>query len=523
MHANALLKQMAYSGIRLVIILYLAILMANYLNGRNFSDFLGKTMIKVHAEASRGVDANQLSKLILEKNYSQLQELLDRNYSINALVITDCKTTNESCPGQSIIFQTNPQLLPDKQILLMDLINYPFVVLRQPSSSILQLLQPGDHGGHSGEVIGRVYSISTIPSFSENYRQWLRNPFAPNELWRKYLTTMASCLLGGMITWLVIELFLKIRRIEQNNARQREAELIGDADTFLVQLDEKGRQIEEQQRRSSKQFQNYIGKIKDLEQRLKDVVEYREIAEAIITDLEEENSRQSLELMEQLDTTKREKEQLQIEVEKYKKAVGRDKVEASRALSSAISTKTGTAFEQQVIDGIAESPKVRGGDWRVVSHFDVAAGNSGSRFIDCIVVSKDYLVVLEVKGYFGIIEAEGSVENSRWVCRSGNRTVDIKGDWGENPYHQVRDYVMNLMNLMKHKLPQLPVYGVVVFPEKSDISGLESKIGRFYRITTADRLLSVLGQMEAEARRTNAFSKRLSPEEIEDVMRGKKG
>lgn len=523
MNSKSLLKQIAFSGIRLLILLYLAVLVANYLNGRNFSDYLGKTMIKVHAEGKMGPDAALLSQLLLEKNYRTLQELLDRNYTIYALAITDCRTANDSCPGQQILFQTTPQLIPNEHLDAGSLDNYPYVMLRRPSSSILQLLQKeGGVPGHSGEIIGRVYAISTIPSFDEDYRQWLSDPFRDKELWRAYLKTMTGCLFAGLLVWLTMELLLKLRRIEVRNAQQREAELIKDADTYLNQLDEKGRQIEEQQQRSRRQFDLYIGRIRDLEQRLKDVVEYREIAETIIQDLEEENTRQSQEFKDQLERTVQEKKQLQGEVENYKRAVGREKVEASKALSSAIGTKTGTAFEQQMLTAISESPKGKNGEWRVITQFDVSGGNRGSRFVDCIVISKECLIVVEAKGYYGTIEAEGSVENSKWLCRGiGNRAVEIKGDWGDNPYHQVHDYVVNLMNMVKRHLPMISVFGVIVFPEKSDISSMSSKIGRFYRLTTADRLLSVLGQIEAEARRGNAFGKRPSPAEIEDVMRGK--
>ena len=64
--------------------------------------------------------------------------------------------------------------------------------------------------------------------------------------------------------------------------------------------------------------------------------------------------------------------------------------------------------------------------------------------------------------------------------------------------------------------------GTGSFPEIADISKLESKIGKFYRITTIDHLLAVLEQIEAEARRDNAFSKRPTPEQIENLIRGKK-
>ncbi|WP_243371543.1 nuclease-related domain-containing protein [Geotalea sp. SG265] len=520
---KALLKQLAFSGIRLIVLLYLAVLAANYLNGRNFSDYLGRTMIKVHAEGKMGPDANQLSRLLLEKDTRTLQGLLDRNYNIYALVITDCRTGNDTCPGQNILFQTNPTLIPDEHIDAGSLDNFPYVLLRRQSSSILQLLRKeGGAAGHSGEIIGRVYSISTIPSFKEDYRNWLSDPFRDNELWRTYLKTMTGCLLASLFVWLVLELLLKLRRTEVRNARQREAELMRDVDNYLNQLDEKGRQIEEQQNLSNSQFATYIGRIRELEQRLQDVGEHRQVAEQIIRDLEEDNLRRSAELKGQLDRTRAEKEQLRTEVERYKRSVGRDRVEASNALSSAIGTRTGAAFEQQVIDRIVGSDKGKSGEWRLVTNFDVSGGQGGSRFVDCIVISKECLVVVEVKGYYGTIEAEGSVENSTWLCRgSNNRIVEIRGEGGDNPYHQVHDYVVNLMNLVKKRLPQLPVFGVIVFPEKSDISGIGTSIGRFYRITGADRLLSVLGQMEAEARRGHPFSKRPSLAEIEDVMRGK--
>lgn len=523
MHSKALFKQACSSGARLCIFIYLSILAANYLNGRNFSDSFSKTMIKVHAEAKIGLDSNELSKLLIENNYAKLQELLDRNYSIYALVITDCITEQENCSGQKILFATNPKLIREKQIRVEDLINYPYLFLRRPSSSILQLLEQKEKKtARSGEIIGRVYSISTIPSFEEDYRSWLRDPFREIDLWRKYLVTMTSCLLGGVFVWLIVELFLKIRRIEQRNARQRENELIKDADTYFSQLEEKGSQIEEQERRSTRQFEAYIARIKELEQKLRNVDEYRDIAETIIKELEDEKELQSVIFRDQLEKTNLEKQRLQGEVEKYKKASGKDKQDASKALANAITPQTGNVLEQKVLTGILGSPKCLRGDWKAVNHFDVAVGKESSQFIDCIVITKECLIVLEVKNYFGVIEAEGYPENSKWLCRDGNRVVTVKSDWGENPYHQVREYSMSLLNLVKRRLSQLPVYGVVVFPEITDISKLEVKIGKFYRITTIDHLPAVLEQIEAEARRDNAFSKRPTPEQIENLIRGKK-
>ena len=119
--SKTLLKQLTYSGIRLFIFLYFAILVANYLNGRNFSDYISKTMIKIHAEAKIGVDANALSKLFIEKNYGKLQELLDRNAAVYALFITDCTSAGQDCPSQKILFMTNPRLVRPPVIKKLDL------------------------------------------------------------------------------------------------------------------------------------------------------------------------------------------------------------------------------------------------------------------------------------------------------------------------------------------------------------------------------------------------------------------
>ena len=57
--------------------------------------------------------------------------------------------------------------------------------------------------------------------------------------------------------------------------------------------------------------------------------------------------------------------------------------------------------------------------------------------------------------------------------------------------------------------------------EGADLSVIGSQIGRFYRIVTIDRLVPVLDIIEGEARRHNAFTKRPTPHQIENVIRGR--
>ena len=64
------------------------------------------------------------------------------------------------------------------------------------------------------------------------------------------------------------------------------------------------------------------------------------------------------------------------------------------------------------------------------------------------------------------------------------------------------------------------LYGVVVFPQGTDISGIGGRIGKYYRITTLDRLVSALDTIDAEARRDSAHTKRPLPRQIEDLLRG---
>ena len=508
---------------RLCLCLYLSVVVARYLNNRNYSDNIGRALVKIHAAARFGIDANQLTAMLLDGNRAKLQELLDRNAGIYALVITDCTEVDDACGGQKILFETSPSLLRNKEIRADDLINYPYVVLRRASSSILDILKHQAKGeGGKGTIIGRVYSISTIPTFAEDYRLWMKDPFRNDELWRRYLITMTTCLSGGLGFWILMELFLKIRRIERKNARQREQDLLRDADIFLRQFEAKERQLEEEELRSHSQFEAYIGRIRELERKLQNVDDYRRSAETIIRELEDEKTQQSVTFRAELERTNLQKQALQAEFEKYRKDPRKDRPGASTALEMAINPQFANSFEKRVFTAIASSPTCQKGDWNVVTNFDVAIGKSGSQFVDCMVISRDCLIVVEAKNYSGRIVAEGDPENTAWLCHSADgTTVEVKSAWGTNPYHQVREYTMSLMNLVKRGRWKLSLYGVIVFPEGTDIGAMAEKIGKFYRVTTFDRLVGLLGNLDAEARRANTFTKRPSPEQVENLIRGK--
>ncbi len=520
------MRQAAATLIRLGIILSAAVLFANYLNGKNYSNHISKTLIKIHAESNLGVDANELSRLIVARDYPPLQQLLDRDYNVFALVITDCRSEQEVCPDQKLLFATNPKLYGRQGFRLDRLSEFPYVILRTPAStSVFDLLAPRGKQARQGEIIGRVYTISTIPTFSEDYRMWLRNPFRDNELWRKYLLTMAGSLLGGTGIWLIIELFLKIRRSEVRSAARREAELMERAATYLRQLEDNEDRIKDRERHFHLQFEAYVDRIRELEQRIQDVTQYRDISTTIIGELEAERNRQAASFREELARTEAEKLSLQTELDKYRNAPSKEKTEASRALAQAITPQFANAFEKRVFATLAASPAAGRGEWLVLPHLDVAGGKATSKVIDFVVVSKNCLVVLEVKNYWGEVTAEGETANSPWQCRDGTREpVGVKSSWGVNPYHQVREYAMSLMNLVQQRQPQwrLPVHGIVVFPESADIAALDERIGRYYRVIRSDRLVAVLENIDAEARREHAFGKRPTPAQVESLLLGRR-
>ena len=335
---------------------------------------------------------------------------------------------------------------------------------------------------------------------------------------------MAGVLLAGIVIWLVVELFLKVRRIERRNAARREAELMESATTYLRQLDENEERIRERERHFLDQFQAYVLRIRELEARIEDVGRYRDISTAIIAELEEERNRQSASFQEELTRTEAEKQALQREVERYRTASGKEKANASRDLAQAISPGFANAFEKRVFAALTASPAATRGEWIVVPHLDVAAGKGTSKVIDFVVISRYCLMVLEVKNYWGKVTSEGDTANSRWQCTDGSRpTVEVKSSWGVNPYHQVREYAMSLMNMVQQHQGEwkLPVHGVVVFPESADVSALDERIGRYYRVARSDRLVAVLENIDAEARRERVVGKRPTPAQVENLLRGR--
>lgn len=154
---------------------------------------------------------------------------------------------------------------------------------------------------------------------------------------------------------------------------------------------------------------------------------------------------------------------------------------------------------------IQESLKQNFSDSRLETQFDVASGQKGSKFTDFILITNKSCIVLEAKSYTGRIKSINNVRNSGWVCEKVGRTLNILSCWGKNPYQQVKSYCDSIMNNKSLSIQERkPVYGVVVFPKGSCIDkDIKSNIGRYYRVTTLDHLITTIQELDNQANSWN--------------------
>ncbi len=526
------IKQISYLFIRLTVVMALSFMLAKPINKENYDNYYNKALFKVHTTDLNFLSdqlRTKLSYYFIMNNISELQNILDSNFGVFGFVITDCTAENRDCPEQKMLYTSNVNLNWRKFPTLQDLTKEPFILLRgpmplsvSPQRNRKTRLFEVDHSTQR-DIIGRLYILSNMPkSFDEDYRLWMRTPLRDMGVWKYYLKTVGFCLTGGFLIWIIIELMLGLRRVQINNIKQREYELIKDAEDYLKLLEEKNIQLEEQDKYTTKQFEIYLNKTKELELKVRNIDEYKRYTETVINELEEAKREQSERLQKELAKTRHDMNILLDKVAEFESASERDKKETYMALENAVKTKFSNTFEQLVTENIQKNRKVVKGEWRVLNSFNVAAGRNYSQFTDCIVISKECLCVIEAKNYPGTIDSEGDFENNSWFCSTGTEKKEIKSLWGENPYHQANEYCMSLMRMIKNRgLVNMAVYGIIVFPEGTDISKIGTHLGKFYRVTTIDRLSGVLENIEAEARRNNAFSKRPTPLQIENMLRGR--
>jgi hypothetical protein len=157
-------------------------------------------------------------------------------------------------------------------------------------------------------------------------------------------------------------------------------------------------------------------------------------------------------------------------------------------------------------------------------NYDVAPGRNYRQFTDFIIFNGDALIILEAKYYVGTIESPGDFLNDIWIS-SGTQKKVIDSLWGENPYHQLNEYSMSLMKILKQKSPwTFQIFGVIIFPDEADITRIGEHIGKFYRVCRLSKTVELLESIFAEARKFQAAKspRRPGSAQVEDMLRGRK-
>ncbi|HZV82653.1 MAG TPA: NERD domain-containing protein [Geobacteraceae bacterium] len=515
-----------FSLIRLGLILLVSLSVATYLNYDSYKDFYGKKLFKLHTADLKTL-ANQMTiKLdffLDQGNSAAIQNVLDASFGLFGFVITDCVKPQRNCPEQRILYTSDPGLPWLHKPSIEDLQGGSFALLQRPRPVGNMQASPERP---PGQIIGRLYVIKNIPSsFREDYLSWLASPFSDAGMRRFYLRTSFAFVAGALIIWTVTEFYFMVRRRQRRSLLRREEELRTSVDSYLKQLTEKNSQITRLNDQSRRQYELYVGKIRSLEQKIRNEEEYRELAEQIIHELESAQSEQSSSYIAELEMTKEEIRQLQEKIEQFEKSSSSGRESSYKALEEAVRTRQfSNVFEQKIYEIIAASRQYQRGEWRLMHNFDVAPGRNYRQFTDFILVNSDALVIIEAKYYVGTIESPGDFLNDIWISNSSQRKK-IDCLWGENPYHQINEYSMSLMKVLKQRSPwNFQIFAIIVFPDEADISKIGEHLGKFYRVTTLGRLLPLLDGIFGEARRFQASKnpQRPKPEQVEEMLRGRK-
>ncbi|MEZ2248118.1 type II toxin-antitoxin system HicA family toxin [Microcoleus sp.] len=193
----------------------------------------------------------KLSYTLLQGNTGELQRTLDSNYGLFGLIVTDCKMAAKDCLSEQILYQSKSSQKWTKEISLATLSNHPYDLLQNPPplQAERQYAKPRDSKPiptgrvNSGEIIGRVYYVRGVPpTFSEDYNDWIKEPFKVTGSRTLYTSTVVLFFVSGLSAWIIIELVLSAKRKEQHLARQQGEQLQREIQQIKLQLEEKNQQ-----------------------------------------------------------------------------------------------------------------------------------------------------------------------------------------------------------------------------------------------------------------------------------------
>jgi hypothetical protein len=215
---------------RLALIGSAAFGIATFSNFTNYRTYWYETIFRVQT-----VDFNmlahmlptKLSQSLIKRDTQEIQQLLDSNYGLFGIVVTNCTLTAEQCPNQRILYRTTSSMRWSQELSAKTLQTAPFDYLHNP---VPTLAERGYNDAHDttwrhngktnqGRIIGRVYYIRGIPpTFQADYQRWLTHPTDGGGSHKYYGLTALLFLLGGMSVWLILEIVLYHKRVQKREA-----------------------------------------------------------------------------------------------------------------------------------------------------------------------------------------------------------------------------------------------------------------------------------------------------------------
>lgn len=519
-------KTVIISLARLFLVLAVFLAVATFLNRDTYKDFYGKRLFRLHTANLTSLAEQMTIKLNYYLDHGDsagVQNVLDANFGLFGFVVTDCRGTEKLCPEQKILFTSDLSLpwmhYPDSASLNSG----SFALLRRPPKLNANEI---DRYRPVGEIIGRLYVISNIPSsFGDDYRHWLSAPFSGIGARYLYLRTTIVFCLWALLIWGAGEFYFAFRRRQRLQLHRRQMDLKLAVDRQMKQLAEKDAQITALNEKTSRQYETYVERIRALNLKIRDEEEYRELAEQIIDELEQDKFREVAKHTEELATVRQDMERLQNKISQFEESTKMSREASYRELEEAVKQPHfSNAFEQRIFETVSSSERLIKGEWRLLTNYDVAPGRNFRQFVDLILFNKDAIIIIEAKYYPGLIDSPGDFLNDIWES-VGSQRKRIDCRWGENPYHQLNEYSMSLMKVLKQRSPwNFQIFGVIVFPDEADISRVDNHLGKFYRVTRLGKLLGVIESIFAEAHRFQAAKNPGRPrtDQVEDMLRGRK-
>ena len=196
---------------------------------------------------------SKLSSELINNNNLEIQRILDSNYGLFGLIVTDCKTMSNVCNNQRIrfvskgtvkyrstrnftveptsVYAKNWQSSLPKQDLSKEL----FLVLRDPAPATSEIEyksarddNPTKTGRtNAGSIIGRVYLLrNPTPPFLSAIVQWLSNPTSSSSNTIVSNGIALSTFLTSLIVWLLCEILVYKNKLITDKAIDFEQNLL---------------------------------------------------------------------------------------------------------------------------------------------------------------------------------------------------------------------------------------------------------------------------------------------------------